>query len=87
MKDQKIDSWIQTSGLTKEECAMIQPAYGPAPTDNYISPTYGISSSLLGGLSLSLNTINGIQISKGANSKIVPILGLITGAGQIRLEH
>src|SRR5690606_8533137 len=45
----------------------------------------GVSSSLVGGLNLSLNTINGIQISKGANSKTVPILGLITGAGQITL--
>jgi hypothetical protein len=85
MNDPKIDSWVQTSGLTKEECAMIQPAYGPAPTDNYISPAYGVSSSLVGGLNLSLNTINGIQISKGANSKTVAILGLITGAGQITL--
>jgi len=85
MNDLKIDSWVQTSGLTKEECAMIQPAYGPAPTDNYISPAYGVSSSLVGGLNLALNTINGIQISKGANSKTVPILGLITGAGQITL--
>lgn len=85
MNDPKIDSWVQTSGLTKEECAMIQPAYGPAPTENYISPAYGVSSSLVGGLNLSLNTINGIQISKGAASKTVPILGLITGAGQIIL--
>lgn len=85
MNDQTVDSWVQSSGLTKEECAMIQPAYGPAPTDNYISPAYGVSSSLIGGLNLSLNTINGIQISKGANSKTVPILGLITGVGQVTL--
>jgi hypothetical protein len=83
--DQTVDSWIQASGLTKEECAMIQPTYGTAPTNNYISPAYGVSSSLFGGLNLSLNTINGIQISKGANNKTVPILGLITGAGQITL--
>lgn len=85
MNDQTIDNWIQSSGLTKEECAMIQPAYGPAPADNYISPAYGISSSLIGGLNLSLNTINGIQISKGANNRTIPILGLIAGVGQITL--
>ena len=85
MNDPLIDSWIQSSGLNKEECAMIQPTYGPAPTYNYISPEYGVSSSLLGGLNLSLNTINGIQIAKGAKSKAAPILGLITGAGQITL--
>lgn len=83
MNDQKIDSWVQESGLTKEECAMIQPTYGPAPTDNYISPAYGFCSSFISGLNLSMNTINIIQISKGANNKTVPIIGLITGAGQI----
>jgi hypothetical protein len=84
MNDQTVDSWIQSSGLTKEECAMVQPTYGSTPSD-IISPTYSISSSLICGLNLSLNTINGIQISKGANSKIIPILGLITGVGQITL--
>ncbi len=85
MNDQTIDIWVQSSGFTKEECAMIQPAYGPASTDNYISPTYGISSSLIGGLNLSLNTINGIQISKGGNNKTVPILGMVAGIGQVTL--
>jgi hypothetical protein len=84
MNDNMVDSWIKRSGLSKEECAMIQPAYSPAPTYsyNYISPTYGISSSVLGGLNLSLNTLNGIQLSKGANNKTIAIVGLITGAGQ-----
>lgn len=85
MNDAIVNSWIQSSGLTKEECAMIQPAYRSVPTDNYISPAYGVSSSIIGGLNLSLNTINGIQISKGARTKTAPILGLITGAGQITL--
>ena len=85
MNDPTIESWIHANGLTKEECAMIQPTYGPAPTDNYLSTAYGVSSSLVGGVNLSLNIINGIQISKGANSKTVPILGLIIGAGQITL--
>jgi hypothetical protein len=85
MNDQTIDQWIKLSGLTKTECAMIQPTYGPAPTENYIKQAYGISSSLVCGLNLSLNTINGIQISKGANNKFIPILGLISGAGQITL--
>ena len=84
MNDQKVDRWVQSSGLTKEECAMIQPTYGPSATD-IIPPAYSISSSLICGLNLSLSTINGIQISKGANSKTIPILGLITGAGQITL--
>lgn len=85
MNDKTVDGWIETSGLSKEECAMIQPAYGgPTPTysNNYITPEYGISSSVLGGLNLSLNTLNSIQLSKGTNNKTIAIVGLITGAGQ-----
>ena len=87
MNNQIVDKWVLTSGLTKEECAMIQPAYGPTPvySNNYISPAYGISSSIIGGLNLSLNIINGIQLGKGTTNKTVPIIGLITGAGQIAL--
>ncbi len=55
------------------------------PTNHSISTTYVISSSVIGGLNLSLNTINGMQIFKGANNKTVPILGLIAGVGQITL--
>jgi hypothetical protein len=87
MNDPTVDNWILTSGLTKEECAMIQPTYGPTPvyTYNHISPAYGISSSIIGGLNLSLNTVNGIQIGKGTTNKTAPVIGLITGAAQIAL--
>ena len=90
MNDYTVDNWISTSGISKEEFAMIQPTYGfypPPPVSNYnhISSGYGISSSVLGGLNLSFNTINGIQIAKGTKSKTVPIVGLLTGAGQIVL--
>jgi len=86
MNNSTVDNWVLTSGLTKEECAMIQPTYGSTPVSyNHITPAYGISSSILGGLNLSLNTINGIQISNGAPNKTVSIIGLITGAGQITL--
>jgi len=87
MNNSTVDNWVLTSGLTKEECAMIQPAYGPTPVypNNYITPAYGISSSIISGINLSLNTINGIQIGKSTTNKTVPIVGLITGAGQIAL--
>jgi len=85
MNNSRVDNWVLTSGLSKVECAMIQPTYGSTPvySYNHITPKYGISSAIIGGLNLSLNTINGIQIGKGATNKIVPIIGLITGAGQI----
>ena len=87
MNNSTVDNWVLTSGLAKEEYAMIQPTYGPTLVETYnnITPAYGISSSIIGGLNLSLNTINGIQIGKGTTNKTVSIIGLITGAGQIAL--
>lgn len=84
MNDQSIDNWISSSGLTKDECAMIQPTYGH-PSNNYIDPNYGVSTAVLGGFSLALNTINGIHISNGTNNNIIPVLGGLTGATQIIL--
>jgi hypothetical protein len=81
MNDKAVDNWVATSGLTKEECAMIQPTYGPPPSPNHITPEYGISSAIITGLNLSFNTVNGIQIGRGAKNT-VPIIGLITGAVQ-----
>lgn len=85
MNDPKIDSWVRASGLTKEECAMIQPAYNPVVTESNIPAVNGVSSAALSGVNLSFNIINAVQISKGADNKLVPILGLVTGAGQITL--
>jgi hypothetical protein len=87
MNDDAVDTWIKTSGLTKEECAMIQPTYGPPPTYNYnyISPAYGISSSVLGGVNLAFCTMNAIGISTKAKNKVVPVISLFTGAGSVIL--
>jgi len=85
MNDPKIDDWVASSGLTKEEYATIQPTYGPVPPDEYVSPRYAVSSAVLGGFSLSLNTINGIQIAEGADRRTVPILGIATGLAQITI--
>ncbi|MBI1194097.1 MAG: hypothetical protein GC205_13140 [Bacteroidetes bacterium] len=87
MNDERIDDWALSNGLTKLECAMIQPAYGREPiiTYNYITPEYGISSSLLSGMNLSLNTINALQIGNEQGSIAVPVIGLTSGAGQILL--
>jgi hypothetical protein len=87
MNEPIVDSWIEASGLTKNECAMIQPTYGPPPvySYNYIEPAYGYASAILSGINLSFNTINAIQISKGSKNNTVPVLGLIAGAGQIAL--
>lgn len=89
MDDEAIDSWILSNGLTKQECAMIQPAYGPSPTytypNDYIPTAYGVSSSILCGLNASLITVNGMQIVRGYKNPALPIIGLASGVGQIIL--
>ena len=90
MVDDQLDSWIAVNGLSKEECAMIQPGYGfptlPPPGNYTVSdPANEISTAVWGGLNVSLSAINTLQIAKGGNSKTAPILGLISGAGQITL--
>ncbi len=83
MNDPLVDNWIASSGLTKEECAMIQPGYGSQPIivyeTNRIPKGYGISSALLSGANV---TVNVIQIGRGAKHGVAPWVGLATGAAQ-----
>ncbi|MDX5347228.1 MAG: hypothetical protein LPK19_08260 [Hymenobacteraceae bacterium] len=80
-------AWVEQSGLTATECAMIQPAYGAPPvySYNYISPEYGVTSAVLGGVNVSFSAVNAVQAVKGTDNKIVPIAGLVTGAGSVLL--
>jgi hypothetical protein len=65
---------------------MIQPTYGHQEANrNYISPAYGVSSAVLCGLTLSLNTINSIQIANGRKKDTAPALGIGLGIAQIVL--
>jgi hypothetical protein len=91
MKDDPLlKGWVAQSGLTLEECAMIQPTYGnpnpnpdPAPSDQYISRNYGVTTGISAGLNIGFNAINQFQIKNGSKSKLVPVLGLATGAYSI----
>ncbi len=88
IKDTALDSWIAESGLTKLECAMIQPAYGPPPpayNNGYISTSYGLPSAILGGVNIAMCTVNGVQIAHGSKSDAMAIAAMVTGAGQIVL--
>ncbi|MEO6166541.1 MAG: hypothetical protein ABIO46_06700 [Chitinophagales bacterium] len=80
MNDKRVEHWIAGSGLSKEEFAMIQPTYQPY---SFIEPAYGISTAILSGLNVSLSTINGIQIANESSNKVVPVVGIISGSGQL----
>jgi hypothetical protein len=80
-----IDEWIASSGLTKLECAMIQPTYGPTPTENHITPGFGYATAAFSGANVALSAINALQINQTQKSVVAPILGMALGAGQITL--
>lgn len=87
-----VSEWIQNSGLTAEECAMIQPTYGyPNPVEpvdnnsNQISTAYAIGGSVLDGVNLSFSALNLLQIFKGSDNKVVPALSILSGAGSVAL--
>jgi hypothetical protein len=80
-----IDEWIASSGLTKLECAMIQPTYGPTPTENHITPGFGYATAAFSGANVALSAINALQINQTQKSVLAPILGMALGAGQITL--
>jgi len=86
MHDEQIETWISQSGLSKEECATIQPTYGNPIyyyDNNYISPEYGITSSVLTGLNIAMSAVNTVQIGLDNNDKLMPIMGIISGTSQI----
>lgn len=83
MQDKQVDKWIAQSGLTKEECAMIQPMYNQTPTYKpEIKPAYAITSSVLIGLNGASSMINAIEVGKGSRTNATPVLGIVGGAGQ-----
>lgn len=89
MNDPVIARWANAFGLTIEECAMIQPTYGPAP-DPYISDirhhpinaSQGVASSIIGGVNAALLMTNLSGSSRGMGNTFARA-GIFTGVAQI----
>ena len=79
MNSPELLKWIEESGLTLEEVALIQPKYGPPQDNSYISPGYGITSGVLGGANVAFSVLNLYQLSQAERSKEIQMLGLATG--------
>lgn len=88
MNSPALSGWLKQNGLTREEAATIQPSYDwdPAPAEeektNYVSKSYGLSSSVISGLNL---TLSGIQLFKADHAPLSSKLGLLGGAAQTTL--
>lgn len=87
MNEPAIAAWAREYGLTLEECAMIQPAYGPPPSyeTSYadIKTGYGVSSGIIGGANFAINLANFSNRFK--NNSALSYIGLVAGAGQLVL--
>lgn len=84
MNEPIVDGWIEGSGLTKEECAMIQPQYEYNQEAEITKGNALFSAGLLAA-NLSVNVINGIEISNQTKGSITPYIGMLTGTAQIVL--
>ena len=87
MHEPAIEEWANEYGLTLEECAMIQPTYGPPPADQTtyadIKTGYGVSSGLLGGTNIAVNLAH--LSNRFKQNKTLSYFGLVTGTTQVIL--
>ena len=87
MNEPAVTKWAEENGLTLEECAMIQPQYGPPITPGdpsyyaEIKTGYGITSGVVGGINLATTIANFSH--RTSNSNGMAYFGLITGTTQI----
>lgn len=84
MNEPLIAAWAEENGLTLEECAMIQPAYGWQPDETInkdIKPGYGVSSGIVGGVNLAMNMAS--FSGRFRANKNMQVVGLFTGMGQV----
>lgn len=87
MQTPELLAWVETSGLTRAECALIQPRYGapPANTYNKLDTGYGVSTAVWGGLNVALSAVNTSQLNNATYSRGAAWAGLMSGGGQVLL--
>jgi hypothetical protein len=84
IKSDVLEKWIIEYGLTKEECATIQPSYWPTPNNSTetLDRKTATTTALYTGINLSSSLIN-LFPSNNTKSKALPIIGIVTSVAQI----
>jgi hypothetical protein len=87
MNSPLLDEWIAQSGLTRRECAMIQPEYWLAPGEvhTYLHKPYGFASAGLGGLNSALIAMNLKGYDRQASRVWGAGLGIGAGAASLTI--
>ena len=84
MNEPALLQWADEYGLTVEECAMIQPTYGPPPPaqTSYaeLKTGYAVPSAILSGGNLALSIA---QLSRQGSHRGWAYAGLVSGGGQL----
>lgn len=78
----ELAEWVSASGLTKDECAMIQPSYGYRNPPRQVPLSYTLSTAVLTGVNLALTTVNVGQSLGRKPNNTVPVVSFVTGTVQ-----
>ncbi|SFP81970.1 hypothetical protein [Hymenobacter arizonensis] len=89
MKVPALADWVAASGLSKAECALIQPTYG-SPTAPVLTPVavptgYAAGSAVWGGINVMLAAANASQFNQPGAGRGAAYAGVLSGTGQVLL--
>ena len=88
MRTPALAQWVQRSGLTKVECALIQPNYNFAPPTLTPVPaptSYVVGSAVWGGVNVMLSAANASQFNQPNAGRAMAYTGVLSGTGQVLL--
>lgn len=83
-----LDQWVRESGLSKAECALIQPNYNFAPptlTPVPVPTSYAVGSAVWGGANVMLSAANAGQFNQPGAGRGMAYAGVLSGTGQVLL--
>lgn len=83
MKMQELDHWMNIHGLSREECAMIQPNYGPAPVVTTQGTGEKVVSVGLSAVNLFQAGLNSRHLLRGDGRRYAGVLGMFGGIMQM----
>lgn len=90
MRTPALVKWVQASGLTKAECALIQPTYGNPPQSSAqsavpVATSYAVGSAVWGGTNVMLGAANASQANRPGVGRGMAYAGVLSGTGQVLL--